>query len=437
MVYVRSTNKANPNDSSARIWFAGEVTVGTTFVIDATNAGQTKLEIETFVYIYASLAGYSQGEAPLQSIRFHTSCSQPLQLGDRFGNIQLFAYRDEGGSSTEGASVGNRVWNDTNGNGNQDSGEPGIPGVTVTLQGIGDTVTDANGDYLFEALDAGTYTVSVDPDEAVFDPYLTPSTGTSFETTLGEGQGYFAADFGFSSTVCRGAKPQALTLSYDGSLGPYVRVTDKSNPFDQGGKVFFAGEVNGQFTAYSELAGSHEFPANIYIHVYDADGNLVESITVKTDCSQPLFLGQTFGSGDNFELVDFVPKGQTVTVPPLAGPIVQAVPTISGKNVDFRLLNFGADQVMDTIDIIWPVDPNKQLLKVKLDGTTLWDKKAKVSPTTISSPDWKGNAGNRTVTAGDIGLLRFEFEKNVALAGSGLYSVTIHFVGGGSTTVDF
>jgi hypothetical protein len=158
---------------------------------------------------------------------------------------------------------------------------------------------------------------------------------------------------------------------------------------------------------------------------------------VKTDCSQPLFLGQTFGSGDNFELVDFVPKGQTVTVPPLAGPIVQAVPTISGKNVDFRLLNFGADQVMDTIDIIWPVDPNKQLLKVKLDGTTLWDKKAKVSPTTISSPDWKGNAGNRTVTAGDIGLLRFEFEKNVALAGSGLYSVTIHFVGGGSTTVDF
>ncbi len=51
--------------------------------------------------------------------------------------------------------IGNRVWQDTNGNGIQDAGEPGIANVTVTLfdvtagRTVGTTTTDANGDYDF------------------------------------------------------------------------------------------------------------------------------------------------------------------------------------------------------------------------------------------------------------------------------------------------
>ncbi len=49
--------------------------------------------------------------------------------------------------------IGNRVWNDVNGNGIQDAGETGIAGVIVELyQGVtlvGTTTTDANGDYYF------------------------------------------------------------------------------------------------------------------------------------------------------------------------------------------------------------------------------------------------------------------------------------------------
>ena len=33
------------------------------------------------------------------------------------------------------AQIGNFVWNDLNGNGIQDAGEPGIPSVSVTLTG--------------------------------------------------------------------------------------------------------------------------------------------------------------------------------------------------------------------------------------------------------------------------------------------------------------
>jgi len=71
-------------------------------------------------------------------------------------------------------SLGDRVWRDLDGDGAQDAGEPGVPGVTVRLTpplgvdlGAGtnqpvSTVTDADGFYRFAGLPAtGTYTVSV------------------------------------------------------------------------------------------------------------------------------------------------------------------------------------------------------------------------------------------------------------------------------------
>ncbi len=65
------------------------------------------------------------------------------------------------------ASLGDFVWSDLNGNGVQDPGEPGIPGVTITLDPntpadpTDDVIktTDANGAYLFPNLQAGAYRV--------------------------------------------------------------------------------------------------------------------------------------------------------------------------------------------------------------------------------------------------------------------------------------
>lgn len=64
------------------------------------------------------------------------------------------------------ASLGNRVWRDDDIDGIQDSGEPGVAGITVTLKNnadiiIGTTVTDAYGNYLFSNLPAGTYNITV------------------------------------------------------------------------------------------------------------------------------------------------------------------------------------------------------------------------------------------------------------------------------------
>ncbi|MGE5430073.1 MAG: SdrD B-like domain-containing protein [Syntrophomonadaceae bacterium] len=63
------------------------------------------------------------------------------------------------------ASIGDFVWNDTNHNGIQDQGEPGISGVTVELYRCTDnsfvatTTTDANGAYHFTGLTPGGYYV--------------------------------------------------------------------------------------------------------------------------------------------------------------------------------------------------------------------------------------------------------------------------------------
>ena len=64
--------------------------------------------------------------------------------------------------------VGDFVWADRNGNGIQDAGEPGVPGVTAVLQDgtgqpVGDPVkTGPDGKYLFTDLPDGTYKVCFD-----------------------------------------------------------------------------------------------------------------------------------------------------------------------------------------------------------------------------------------------------------------------------------
>ncbi|NUQ37980.1 MAG: carboxypeptidase regulatory-like domain-containing protein [Caldilineales bacterium] len=62
-------------------------------------------------------------------------------------------------------TIGNRVWQDSNGNGLQDAGEPGIPGVTVELlQGgsvISTTMTAADGYFHFFAQPDGVYALRI------------------------------------------------------------------------------------------------------------------------------------------------------------------------------------------------------------------------------------------------------------------------------------
>jgi VCBS repeat-containing protein len=75
-----------------------------------------------------------------------------------------------------GGSIGDFVWEDANGNGIQDPGEPGLYGATVNLlDGLGNwlssTATDPSGHYQFTGLSAGKYIVQfVAPAGSQFSP---------------------------------------------------------------------------------------------------------------------------------------------------------------------------------------------------------------------------------------------------------------------------
>ena len=90
-VRIIVSDKDDPGHADARIYFDGVLEIDQTFEIDATMAGDSKLKAKTFVYIM-DLSGLI-----LQTIEFHTSCSQPLVLGDRFGGVQLVGFAGEHG----------------------------------------------------------------------------------------------------------------------------------------------------------------------------------------------------------------------------------------------------------------------------------------------------------------------------------------------------
>ena len=75
------------------------------------------------------------------------------------------------------ASLAGTVYNDSQGDGTLEPGEPGIAGVTLTLTGTDDlgapvnrtTTTDANGTYQFLSLRPGTYTITETQPPLIFD----------------------------------------------------------------------------------------------------------------------------------------------------------------------------------------------------------------------------------------------------------------------------
>ncbi len=108
------------------------------------------------------------------------------------------------------ASIGDTIFEDGNGNGSFDMGE-GLAGITVTLTGVDGagnlieltTTTDAAGDYSFDGLPAGDYTVAVDesslPLNLQGNNTVDPDGGndSTADLTLAAGEANDAQDFGY------------------------------------------------------------------------------------------------------------------------------------------------------------------------------------------------------------------------------------------------
>ncbi|MEZ5189797.1 MAG: SdrD B-like domain-containing protein [Schumannella sp.] len=116
--------------------------------------------------------------------------------------------------------LGDRVWLDLDGNGTDAAGEPGIPGVTVTLtwfgvdglEGTADdvawtTTTDAAGAYGFDGLPAGDFRVALAGLPSGVAPTADPdgtATANTALVTLAAGASDLDQDFGYAGTASLG-----------------------------------------------------------------------------------------------------------------------------------------------------------------------------------------------------------------------------------------
>ena len=166
------------------------------------------------------------------------------------------------------ASVGDTVWYDWNADGVQDTGESGIAGITVNLYDdagnlVATTVTDGNGNYLFDDLRPGTYRIDVDTSSlpSGLDPTYDLDGGLDSTATffLGNDEDKKDVNFGFRSLGAIGDTLWNDTTP-DGAQGA-------GEPGIAGVRVILEGDLDGdgipEFTreAVTDASGSYLFDA--------------------------------------------------------------------------------------------------------------------------------------------------------------------------------
>ncbi len=287
---------------------ASGISLGGIVTATAANAGRSRFESGTRVRIY------NASGALIQDLEFHTSCSQPLAPGDRFGAIRVAGMETtEGGSSSLGADV-TYTYTVTNSGTAPVSGITvvdafgPVPGSPIASLAPGETVVlEATG----RVLDTFTNVVDVMGTDALGRPcdQQAEVTVTRIEprpsddccesgSKLG---GLLLSYTGEDCSASRNSQdPKKVSCDGDpGDASPVrIIVTDKDDPNDHKAKIWFDGTVAlGQsFEALASNEGESKLKSSTFVFVIGAGGHVLQCIEFHTSCSQPLATGDQFGS---------------------------------------------------------------------------------------------------------------------------------------------
>ncbi|VAW32809.1 internalin, putative [hydrothermal vent metagenome] len=222
-------------------------------------------------------------------------------------------------------SIGDLIWNDINNDGIYDAGEE-LAGIPVTLTppagvdlGAGDgvavmTVTDANGNYLFENLPAGVYTVTVDDSSIngvnTVDPDTANPGDSTSSLTLGANEDNLDQDFGYfapgsiGDTIFNDLNNDGVVDAGEGVAGVTVTLTPPAG--------IDLGNGPGQpITTVTDGNGNYNFP-NLpngdYVVVVDESTlpvNLQGNNTQDPDGGLDSTSNVALGIGENNDAQDF------------------------------------------------------------------------------------------------------------------------------------
>ncbi len=247
-------------------------------------------------------------------------------------------YRDSDFGYNGASEIGDYIWLDLDGDGDQDGDEPAIPDVVVQLTwpgedgvlGNGDddvfiTTTDGSGNYLFAGLPAGDYQVDVLGGlpafvTNTFDEDL--NGDSSVQITLGASDSHLSTDFGYQGTTSvgdfvwfdvdnngafdagePGIEGVEVTLTYagpDGVIGNSDDITLVSTT-DVDGAYLFTGLPEGDYV----VAATAGVPAGM-ANTFDEDGDLDGHSGEFTVLNNTMHLTADFGYTGTGSLGDYV-----------------------------------------------------------------------------------------------------------------------------------
>lgn len=235
---------------------------------------------------------------------------------------------------TYNAELGNFVWFDADKNGQQNSGESGVEGVTVELYNAHDelnatTITDSNGSYHFFNLEAGDYTVKFLPKEGwsitvqnargvdeSLDSDANKVTGKTELITLNKDDKNIDVDVGMYPT------PQPIET---GSVGDYVWLEQTSSK--------------------DGIQEDNELPlSGITVKLFNADNK--EVATTTTNASGKYLFSKVVTGRYYVEFV--VPNGYTVTQKDQGDDAKDSDANANGKTAIFTV---GVGEDVHSIDM--------------------------------------------------------------------------------------
>ena len=256
----------------------------TTFTINYTSTGNTTQAAGTPPNLLTSGDAIDLAPGESLTITFDVTVDNPLAGGITELTNNVSVTSDEI-TTPETASVtdpvnnvqvalGDVIFEDLDGDGVQDLGEPGIEGVIVELftsGGVsqGTTTTDANGNYSFTGLGAGDYYIRATP-PAGYEPTpiqtADPDDNDNTDSNIDEAR----------STPAGSWESGVITLSAGGETGDGDADADNNPSLDLGfikpgsiGNYVWLDENNDG----AQDAGEPGIPNTLVELYYDADGN--------------------------------------------------------------------------------------------------------------------------------------------------------------------
>ncbi|MBE2281225.1 MAG: choice-of-anchor A family protein [Ignavibacteriaceae bacterium] len=231
---------------------------------------------------------------------------------------------------TQKASIGDRVWNDTNANGIQDNGETGFANVTVELYNcfnvlISSTTTNANGNYSFTNLNPGDYYIKViKPNGYTFSP-ANAGNNDNIDSDVNEITG---------KTGCVTLSPGVNDMSWDAGLFP--------TPAPQGQ---IGDKVWNDLNANGIQDNGEPGYANVTVNLYDCNSNFISTTTTNAN---GIYNFSNLEAGSY--TVEFVLPNGYIFSPLNAGnnnAVDSDADVTTGKTICINLAN---NQVINTID---------------------------------------------------------------------------------------